>query len=247
MPRLHPFRSFARLATALTLGLGLAACVPAYPVATGPQPAAAPSAIAAPPTFAAVVTRLEPVVESVCRARVQGRSCAFSITIDNDASKPANAFQTLDAQGRPIVVFTVALLEAVQNTDELAFVLGHEAAHHIAGHIPRRQDQAMTGAMLAGALAQATGLSAEEIKAAQSFGADLAARQYSKDFELEADALGAEIAYLAGFDPVRGAAFFARLPDPGDRFLGSHPPNAQRRAVVAATVTRLKQSGIQPR
>ncbi|MFN4204725.1 MAG: peptidase M48, partial [Tabrizicola sp.] len=40
-------------------------------------------------------------------------------------------------------------------------------------------------------------------------------------------------------DPVRGSGFFDRLPDPGDKFLGSHPPNAQRKAQVAATVRRL--------
>jgi predicted Zn-dependent protease len=54
------------------------------------------------------------------------------------------------------------------------------------------------------------------------------ARTYSKDFELEADALGTVISMRAGFDPIRGAAFFTRIPDPGNRFLGTHPPNAQR-------------------
>ena len=63
-------------------------------------------------------------------------------------------------------------------------------------------------------------------------------------FELEADALGAEIALRAGFDPVRGAAFFNRLPDPGDQFLGTHPPTANRLAVVAKTVARLRKRGL---
>jgi len=27
---------------------------------------------------------------------------------------------------------------------------------------------------------------------------------------------------------VRGAAFFTQIADPGDRFLGTHPPNAKR-------------------
>lgn len=49
---------------------------------------------------------------------------------------------------------------------------------------------------------------------------------------LEADGLGTEIAIRAGYDPVHGAEFFTRLPDPGDTFLGSHPPNAQRIAAV---------------
>ena len=44
---------------------------------------------------------------------------------------------------------------------------------------------------------------------------------------------------MSGYDPLRGMAFFDRLPDPGDQFLGSHPANGQRKQVVAATVARL--------
>jgi predicted Zn-dependent protease len=182
------------------------------------------------------------VAEDVCRTRGVTRNCDFRIVVDDRPGQPPNAFQTLDSRGRPVIGFTLALIMDARNADELAFVLGHEAAHHIAGHIPRRQDQAMTGALVAGVLAQASGLSPEEIRAAQNLGAEVAARSYSREFELEADALGAEIAFLAGFDPVRGAGFFDRLPDPGDRFLGSHPPNAQRKAQVAAVVRRLKGS-----
>jgi predicted Zn-dependent protease len=93
---------------------------------------------------------------------------------------------------------------------------------------------------MAGVLAQASGLSAEDVRAAQNIGAEVAARSYSREFELEADALGAEIALRAGYDPVRGSGFFDRLPDPGDRFLGSHPPNSERKALVAQTVRRLR-------
>ncbi len=64
----------------------------------------------------------------------------------------------------------------------------------------------------------------------------MGARTYSKGFELEADALGAEIAWRTGYDPVIGTGFFDRLPDPGDRFMGTHPANAQRKAVVRQVV-----------
>jgi Zn-dependent protease with chaperone function len=190
--------------------------------------------------FSAVASRIEAMAETICRQKVRGRICDFTIAIDNRPDQPANAYQTLDNRGRPYIIFTTALIRDARNVDELAFVMGHEAAHHIAGHIPRRAGQAMEGAMLAGVLATVAGGSPDEVREARAVGADLAARQYSKEFELEADALGAEIAWRAGFDPLRGAAFFARLPDPGDRFLGSHPPNARRRAVVAQTVAALE-------
>ncbi|AZL60075.1 peptidase M48 [Tabrizicola piscis] len=230
-----------RLPLFAALALSLAGCVA---IAPPPEPVAAPvpvdqAARAQALTFLQVVAAVEPVAERVCRSQGVARNCDFRIVVDDRPGQPPNAFQTLDSRGRPVVGFTLALIRDARNADELAFVLGHEAAHHIAGHIPRRQEQAMSGALLAGLLAQANGLSPEEVRAAQDLGAQVAARTYSREFELEADALGAEIALIAGFDPMRGSGFFDRLPDPGDKFLGSHPPNSQRKAQVAATVRRL--------
>lgn len=228
---------------------GLAGCVPAYgPVYPAPGPVMpVPEAVAAPlapreaaSNFIRVVSRVEPMTEDLCRARTRGVNCDFRIVIDDRAGQGPNAFQTVDESGRPILGFTLALIADARNEDEIAFVLGHEAAHHILGHIPQSQQTAMAGAMMAGILAQATGADAQAVQAAQRMGATVGARRYSQAFELEADALGAEIALYAGYDPVRGTGFFDRLPDPGDRFLGSHPPNAQRKAQVAAVVARLR-------
>lgn len=236
-----------RLPLIAILMLTLAGCVPTAPAGTGAAPvqdaaqdAAQVAARQAARTFLQVIAVVEPVAEDICRSRGVVRNCDFRIVVDDRPGQPANAFQTVDSRGRPVIGFTLALIADARNADELAFVLGHEAAHHVAGHIPRRKDQAMAGALAAGRLAQANGLSPDEVRAAQSIGAEVAARSYSREFELEADALGAEIAWLAGFDPVLGAGFFDRLPDPGDRFLGTHPTNAQRKAQIAATIRRLQ-------
>lgn len=227
------------LVAALTLTLG--GCVASYP-APPPAPIPAPpgSPQAAAQTFLQVVAAVEPVAEQLCRTQGAVRTCDFRIVVDDRPGQPPNAFQTLDSRGRPVLGFTLALIADAQNPDELAFVMGHEAAHHIAGHIARREDQALAGALVAGVLAQVGGLTPDEVRAAQNLGAEVAARSYSREFELEADALGAQIALIAGFDPVRGTGFFDRLPDPGDRFLGTHPPNAERKAVVAETVRRMQ-------
>ena len=227
------------LVAALTLTLG--GCVASYPAAPpAPIPAPPGSPQAAAQTFLQVVAAVEPVAEDICRTQGAVRTCDFRIVVDDRPGQPPNAFQTLDSRGRPVLGFTLALIADAQNADELAFVMGHEAAHHIAGHIARREDQAVAGALVAGVLAQAGGLSPDEVRAAQDLGAEVAARTYSQEFELEADAMGAQIAFIAGFDPVLGTGFFDRLPDPGDRFLGSHPPNAERKAVVAATVRQMQ-------
>ncbi len=221
----------------------VAGCVTLAPPPVLPVPQAAINGVqtprAAAQTFVAVVNAVEPIAEAICRQRSSAQNCNLQIVVDDRPDQPPNAFQTVDRAGRPIVGFTLALIADARNADEIAFVMGHEAAHHILGHIPKREQSALSSAILAGVIAQAGGATPADIRAAQNLGAEIGSRTYSKNFELEADMLGAEIALRAGYDPLRGIEFFNRLPDPGDQFLGSHPPNAQRQAVVRATVARL--------
>lgn len=229
----------------------LAACVSPVTTPTAPVPAPQPPAAVAPQPverlsarqaarqFVDVVTRMEPVAEQVCREVIPQENCDFAIVVDDTPGAPPNAFQTRDATGRPILAFTIPLIAEMQNPDELAFVMGHEAAHHIAGHLDRQQRNMISGAVLLGSIAAITGASAEAVQSAQELGAQVGARSYSKEFELEADRLGTLITKRAGYDPVRGAAYFARIPDPGNRFLGTHPPNASRIEAVRQTAAGL--------
>lgn len=189
--------------------------------------------------FAAVVRQMEPVAEAECRARLPQGRCDYKIQVDRRTSQPANAYQSVNANGDPTITFTIALINEVQNRDELAFVMGHEAAHHIAGHLERTQSTALAGGVLGGLIGAALGGDAATIDMLQNVGATVGARSYSKAYELEADQLGTVITARAGFNPVRGAQFFTRIPDPGDRFLGTHPPNAQRIETVKRTMAGL--------
>ncbi len=189
--------------------------------------------------FVSVVETVEPVAERECRARAARLNCDFQIVIDDRPGQPVNAYQTIDKAGRPIIAFTLALIADVRNSDELAFVMSHEAAHHISGHLERQQRNAATGALVFAGLAALTGADGAALQNASEIGAAVGARTYSKDYELEADILGTIISKRAGFDPVRGAVFFSRIPDPGDRFLGTHPPNAERIKVVRETAAAL--------
>lgn len=189
--------------------------------------------------FTSVVERIEPVAERECRARTPQLDCDFKIVVDDRPNQPANAYQTVDRNGRPILAMTVGLIAQAANTDEIAFVLGHEAAHHISEHLGRQRQNATAGALVFGSLAQITGGGSEAIESATRLGATVGARSYSKNFELEADALGTVITHKAGYDPVRGAEFFNRIPDPGDRFLGTHPPNADRIKTVRRVAATL--------
>lgn len=241
-----------RLSAAVFLLFGVTACAgPVLVPQPSPTPAPGRTAIPQPQVdrisadeainnFVAVVKTVEPVAEKVCREQGRVANCDFQIAVDDRPGQPANAFQTLGPDGRPYLVFTVALIADARNRDELAFVMGHEAAHHIAGHLSQQRQNASQGAVLAGVLATITGASDATVQSAQQIGATVGARRYAKDLELEADRLGTIVAYRAGYDPLRGAAFFGRIPDPGDRFLGTHPANAQRYETVRQTVAGLR-------
>lgn len=235
-----------RLLSTLVLALALAGCEAVVVEAPKPAPTAVriaaglPSPEQAVDNVVTVVERIGPVAERVCRERRPLGPCNFDIVLLNDPELPPNAFQTADRRGRPVIAFTIGLVAMVRNPDELAFILGHEAAHHIAGHLERTRTDALEGALIGGVLASVGGAGSEAVREAQRVGASMGARRYSKTYELEADVLGTRIAWLAGFDPVRGAQYFARIPDPGDRLLGTHPPNAERIRVVRQTAAQLR-------
>lgn len=215
----------------------LSGCVATTQSSQSPQGATRAPAIETPDRadmarFSSVVTRMEPVAERICRTELPGSNCDFLVQVDDRPNQPPNAFQTLTREGRPILAFNTALIAAVRNEDELAFIFGHEAAHHISRHIPKTQQTAATGAIVLGGLAAILGGGSGAVDAAVDLGAGVGARTYSKEFELEADALGTVITKRSGYDPVRGAEFFNQIPDPGNVFLGTHPPNAERIATV---------------
>lgn len=232
----------------MVLALGACVMAPApAPVSYPPEATGAPLSAtdqaldpqAAARNFSAVVGRMEPVAERECRARRVNANCDFRIVVDTTPGAEPNAFQTQDGAGRPIIAFTVRLIGLARNQDELAFVMGHEASHYILAHMVRQERTAMTGAILTGVATAALGGDPTAIQQAQQMGASLGARAYSKDMELEADQMGTILAWEAGFDPLRGAQFFNRLPDPGDDFLGTHPPNAQRLQIVRQTMAAI--------
>lgn len=223
-----------RALSALAACLALAACATPPGAPTGPQAEAAQVQAL---SFVEVVRRVEPVAEAECARRNPGAICDFRIVVDDRPYMEPNAYQTLDSTGRPVLAFTAALIAIVQNEDELAFVMAHEASHHIAGHLERMGQNASAGAAAFGRIArEAAGATPDSIREAEMLGAQVGARSYSKEFELEADRLGALVAVEAGFDPLHGADFFLRLPDPGNRFLGTHPSNAERIATVRAAM-----------
>lgn len=190
-------------------------------------------------SFLTVVQRMEPMIKRECRARTRATKCNYKIVIDGRKDAKYNAYQEQDKHGRPIIVFTRTMIAKFRNEDEIALVLGHEAAHHIKGHIPKSRDSVVEGAVLGGLAAAAGGGNTKAVKKAQNSGGHRSARLYSKQYELEADELGTIIMIRAGYNALRGVALMNRIADPGNRYLGSHPPNAKRIALIRRTAAKM--------
>lgn len=205
-----------------------------------------------------VVSRVEPVAEQFCRTQTAERKafdCDVVILVDDEA-RERNAYQAY-LRGKPVVVFTVPLILDARNEDELAFVLGHEIGHHIGEHIRKQEQQEMAGALIAGfamAYAQSgdtytpTSVKEQNVRNAAAAGAMIGQRAYSQAYELESDTIATHIATAVGYDPVRGARFFAR-PEAARSgsgtlsFWGTHPPSEKRLATVIATSARIEAGG----
>lgn len=236
-----------RVAVVILAGLlALSGCAPIPVQQTAgqppePAPSQSPYSAGSPQnaarTFVAVMRRMEPAVEREClQRRTQPINCDFQFVVDDRPGLEPNAFQTVDDNGRPIIGFTLSLIAATRNADEIAFVVGHEASHHILNHLERKTGAATAGAVILGSIASVYGGDQSAIETAQRIGASVGSRYYSREWELQADYLGAIIAVNAGFDPVLGSQFFLRIPDPGDHILGTHPSRASRLAQVNRAV-----------
>ena len=234
---------------ALLIAGALSACAPTYDVGAPGTVAMRPAVVPGDPRteadFARISARIEPVAEGFCRESagdVPPGFCDFSLVLDEDPKMPPNAYQTRTESGRPVVVVSRSLLAQMLSDDEIAFVLGHEAGHHIADHISKGQSQAMTGALVMGTLATLGNASDQMVQDMMRIGASLGGRVYSQSYELEADTLGAYVAARAGYDPERGARIFAR-PDMtgGGGMLSSHPASGQRQATIAATSAEIRR------
>lgn len=204
-----------------------------------------------------VVSRVEPIAENFCKTQKvdkKGFDCDVVIGVDPDMTE-RNAYQSYADAGKPILVFSVPIIADARSDDELAFILGHEFGHHIAEHLNKLEQQALTGAILMGALT-AYGQAYDpnpssyenqlEMERNVAAGYAIGHKAFSQSYELEADVIGTYIAEAAGYDPVEGARFFAR-PEPvrsengALSFWGTHPPDEKRLATVISTADKIER------
>jgi predicted Zn-dependent protease len=141
------------------------------------------------------------------------------------------------------------LILAADNEAELAGVMAHEISHVIARHAVENQTKAnlMQYGALAGIILLG-GIPGMVLQNTAGIGMMTAFMKFSRSAEAEADKLGTEYLYAAGYDPTALATMFEKLEaknkkKPGTiaKIFADHPAPADRRAASLALAARFPE------
>jgi beta-barrel assembly-enhancing protease len=103
------------------------------------------------------------------------------------------------------------LILAAEEEAELAGVLAHEIAHVAAHHVTRQMTRAQMFDIASMPLIFVGGGLGVAAREAARLAAPLSMTKFSRGFEAEADYLGVEYLYKAGYDPQAFISFFERI------------------------------------
>ncbi len=138
------------------------------------------------------------------------------------------------------VFVTTGLIRFLHSEKELAFVLGHELAHHVLGHITKKMANVILGSVIDILIAATTGINTQG--AFQQLGALV----FSKEFEKEADYIGTYIAARGGYDISDAAEFWRRIAVEfphtiAEIFLATHPSTPERFVFIEKTIQEIEE------
>lgn len=135
------------------------------------------------------------------------------------------------------IFITRGALELIESEAELAAVLAHEVGHVNRRHVIEqiRRSDAMR------AVRSETGLEGSQLDRVIGGGANVLFMGLSRTDEAEADSIGVELAYAAGYDPGGLAAFVSRLDSHGSEnrlveLRASHPAPQLRLETIARVI-----------
>jgi predicted Zn-dependent protease len=139
-----------------------------------------------------------------------------------------------------------ALITAAQGEAELAGVMAHEIAHVAAHHASRQMTHFELLNLATIPLIFVGGGVGVAIKEGIGLAMPLTLTKFSRGFEREADYLGVEYLYQAGYDPQAFISFFERMqtvekqkPTLISKMFSSHPQTADRIHKTQAEIARI--------
>ena len=130
--------------------------------------------------------------------------CGQEFTFKITASEEVNAF----AIPGGYCYVNLGLIRLAEHEAEVLAVLGHEINHVTSRHGIRAMQRAMGADLLIQILA---GEKADMVQQVHQLGGVLAMRRFGRDDEREADQLGVEAMYRAGYEPRAAASFFRKM------------------------------------
>ena len=169
--------------------------------------------------FARDIERREKIIDDPVVSEFVNR-IAQNLARNSDSKIPVTAkvidSKVVNAMALPggYVFVNSALMELARDESELAGVLGHEIAHVAARHGARsvtRASAANAATLALGAILGAQGKKTEVVYAIAEIGLPMAFLRFSRDFERQADFLGVQYLYAAGYDPLGMVQFFERM------------------------------------
>jgi beta-barrel assembly-enhancing protease len=169
---------------------------------------------------------------------------AFEYSFTPVNLKDINAFAL---PGGPMFV-NRGMFEAAGTEGEVVGVMAHELAHVLLRHgtANATKAQGVQFGAIAGAIAGAVigGGWGQVIAQGSQFGLGTVLLKYSRDFEKQADLLGAQIMARAGYDPRDLARMFETIQKQGNgappQWLSSHPNPGNRSRYIAEEASQLQ-------
>ena len=141
------------------------------------------------------------------------------------------------------------LIIAAENEAELAGVMAHEVAHVAARHAMENAGKGslLNYGLLAGIIFSG-GIASAILQNTAGLGQLLAFSKFSRSAEKEADTLGVQYLYAAGYDPTGMATMFEKLasrnkkkPGSFSKLFASHPQSIDRRDASLALVSKFPE------
>jgi beta-barrel assembly-enhancing protease len=171
----------------------------------------------------------------------------FRYTFDVVNQKEINAFAL---PGGPMFL-NRGMIEASRSEAEMAGVMAHEISHVILRHGTAQatkgqkfQIGAVAGQILGAIVGGAAG---SVIAQGTQFGLGAYFLKYSREYERQADLLGAQLMARAGYDPRAMASMFQTIQGEGGRsgpeWLSSHPDPGNRSAAITREASMLRVQG----
>jgi len=167
------------------------------------------------------------------------RSANWQWEVNLIGSRQINAFCM---PGGKIAFYYGILAELQLSDDEVAMIMGHEAAHALLEHAREQMGKNVvtTGTLRLGAALLGLGNLGD---AAAQAGGQLLSLKFSRDDESEADALGLVLAARAGYDPRAGVTLWQKMMAGSGgappELLSTHPAGPTRIKDIEARLPRV--------